>query len=115
VTGPFQPSWVMCGVEAGPGRVVLLASKDLTEVELQTIADDEADLWFTSSPLFVHERRYVLNTTMRSFVHIQATNWPEAFQRLFQTWTPDAEPRRELASTLALPTRDNPDQGRAGR
>lgn len=103
-TFALMPSWVMCGAEIDPNHVILLASKDLTQAELEMHADEELGFpWYTGTHHFPREREYILSTTMRSFVRIEAANWPAAFHGLFQKWSPDAEKPHELATTLALP------------
>jgi len=104
----LTPAWVMCGFEPAPGRVVLLASKDLTQAELEERADDfNTFAAWGPDPLHIHpgSREYTLSTTMRSFVRIEATDWASAFHSLFARWSPEADERLGLEQQRALENR----------
>ncbi|MDX3661313.1 hypothetical protein PV646_28745 [Streptomyces sp. ID05-26A] len=100
----IHPSWVMSGAQIAPDHVILLASKDLSQADLEMHADEELGFpWYTGTLHWPPRREYILSTTMNSFVRIEAASWPAAFEALFQRWTPDTGQPHELATTLALP------------
>lgn len=83
-----RPDWVMCGCPA-PGGVRLLASKDMTHAELEAQFDRAAP-WdpcdFTPGPVI--SQRITLTAGMRTFIVIDAPDYPSAFRVLFGQWTP---------------------------
>lgn len=80
-----RPDWVMCGCPV-PGGVRLLASKDMTHAELS--ADygwADIDAW---SPPVLTSRRITLTSGLKTFIMIEAPDYPSAFAALFEQWTP---------------------------
>jgi hypothetical protein len=101
-TSAVSPVWVMCGIEIAPGRVVLLASKDLTQAELEE-ESTFASAWSITNNIRLG-RRFILTTTMRTFVRIEASDWPAAFQMLFARWSPDdADQPIQVGHMSAIP------------
>jgi hypothetical protein len=84
VAGFGRPDWVMCGCPA-PGGVRLLASKDMTHAELE-VAYDWADTgrW----PPIPRGQRITLTAGLKTFIVIDAPDYPSAFRALFEQWTP---------------------------
>lgn len=79
-----RPDFVIVGVPAD-GRVMLMASTELNEVELR--AETE-------------RTRYFLTTQMRGYVVVIADNYPEAFARLFGQWSPSDNPQDVLDAVV---------------
>jgi hypothetical protein len=93
----------MCGFEPQPGRVVLFASKDLTQAELEERVDDPWDQWVADPRrIRVSRREFILSTTMRSLVRIEAADWASAFSGLFARWSPEADPPRRLEAVAEV-------------
>lgn len=80
----------MVGAREGDG-VILMASSRLTQVEMEARFDSSRAL-FGNDPLGLGYRSptFTLTVGMAELVIIHADSWPEAFAKLFQTWTPDA-------------------------
>jgi|SRR5262252_6840796 len=99
----LRPDWVMCGGPHPPG-VRLLASRELTEVELRAEMDwlDPVDPWATFPGIPV--ARYFLTAQMRQFILIDAPDYPSAFKALFEKWSPEPGQRPALGmGQLQLP------------
>lgn len=101
--GNPRPDFVMVGGQSA-GKVYLMASKTLTEIELRTEID-EADLMERRRarrydyPLPPPEYRHFITAEMKSWVQVIADSYPEAFRILFEQWTPA---RPELAGQQAI-------------
>jgi hypothetical protein len=94
-----RPDWVMCGMPQ-PGRmgwVRLIASKELNTAELQA-EYSRPDIAY--EPLFLDpssvRQRFFLTAEMRTFVIIDAPDYPSAFKSLFEGWTPEPAARPAL-------------------
>lgn len=86
-----RPDWVMCGMTLPTGGVRLLASQQLNRADLEAIFDHRAVFEFDPVPLMT-SYRIILTTEMRTFVVIDAPDYPAAFQALFEQWTPGQAP-----------------------
>ena len=87
--GYGHPDWVMCGVPWN-GGVRLLASKEMTHAELDA-QFGYTDIWdggLTPGYAIPASRRITLTAGMRTFVMIEAPDYPTAFAALFEQWTP---------------------------
>jgi hypothetical protein len=86
------PGWVMFGEQNASTGVTLYASNTLTRAELVHEIDHN-EYWPAS---LVSERRTLaLTAAMNNLVVIRAADWPDAFHKLFQRWSPEPA-RREL-------------------
>jgi hypothetical protein len=95
-----RPDWVMCGMAGPAGGVRLLASKDMTHAELS--ADyDWADIGPWSPPM-LRSRRITLTSGLKTFIVIDAPDYPSAFRALFEQWTPGPGERAALAGIPAI-------------
>lgn len=95
-----RPDFVIVGVPAD-GRVMLMASTELNEVELR--AETEFDEWPDRYGMLRAEprrTRYFLTTQMRGYVVVIADNYPEAFARLFRQWSPSDNPQDVLDAVV---------------
>jgi hypothetical protein len=82
-----RPDWVMCGTP-GPLGVRLLASKDMTHAELEAKFDHVmADTGWDVFPHSVSQR-ITLTAGLKTFIVIDAPDYPSAFRALFEQWTP---------------------------
>lgn len=98
--GFSRPDWVMCGMPWN-GGVRLLASKDMTHAELA--ADygwADTDPW--DGPPMLTSRRITLTSGLKTFVLIEAPDYPSAFAALFEQWTPGPGKRAALPSIPAI-------------
>ncbi len=98
-----HPDWVMCGMPGLAGGIRLLASKDMTHAELAADYDwaDTADVWDMSAPV-LHCRRITLTAGLKTFIVIDAPDYPSAFRILFEQWTPGPGERVALPGILAI-------------
>ena len=84
-----QPQFVIVGATLDGGRVMLLASKSLKDVELRQ------QLQHLTNPLLRpverehRSYRYFIIGEMRDYVQVIGRDYPEAFSTLFECWTPD--------------------------
>jgi hypothetical protein len=87
--------WVIVGAPAEGGRVVVLASQQLTAGQLDMVRDEYVSLgrWTTDRYL---PPKYTLQLTMRQYVVIIADSYPEALRRLMEQWTPTPPERQQL-------------------
>jgi hypothetical protein len=97
--GSTQPDWVMAGIPAPNGAGVwLLASKELTYAELTAQFDRAPDMYWDDPrdviPGPVVGQRIALTVTMRTFVIIEAPDYPAAFTALFEHLQPGPGPAR---------------------
>jgi hypothetical protein len=99
--GYGHPDWVMVGVPHN-GGVRLLASKEMTHAELS--ADfGYADIGMTGwDPPALTSRRITLTAGMRTFIMIEAPDYPSAFAALFEQWTPGPAERAALPGIPAI-------------
>jgi len=82
-----RPDWVMCGCPAR-GGVRLLASKDMTHAELEARFDwADINMGTYLSP-HLRSQRITLTAGLKTFVMIDAPDYPSAFRALFEQWTP---------------------------
>jgi hypothetical protein len=75
----------MCGCPAR-GGVRLLASKDMTHAELEA-QYDWGDNWQQWPPVLCGQR-ITLTAGLKTFIVIDAPDYPSAFRALFEQWTP---------------------------
>ena len=71
------------------GKVYLLASKTLTEVELRSEAD-EIDMGYRRYryPAPPPTYRHFVTAEMKDWIQVVADSYAEAFSTLFDQWTP---------------------------
>jgi hypothetical protein len=90
----MRPDWVMLGVSAEDG-VYIFASSDLTEAELEAVADEHEvfsdSIFRRFEPI---NRRFYLRATMKTFTMVKGATYGEALRNLFNSWTPP-EPERK--------------------
>lgn len=98
-----RPDWVMCGGPT-PGGVRLLASKDMTYAELEAQRDlPDIDVWADDLfPKMLPPLRIKLIAGMKTFVIIEAPDYPAAFRGLFEQWTPGPGERAVLPGIPAI-------------
>jgi hypothetical protein len=88
-----QPEWVMVGSRDGD-QVMLLASTELTEMELSMLRAEPDwlgatfDDWTNQSPV------YTVSCQMGRYVIVVAPTYAEAFTYLMRDWNPDARKRQ---------------------
>jgi hypothetical protein len=91
----------MCGSPA-PGGVRLLASKDMTDAELNAqYSYQDIDPWGEFPPMLT-SRRITLTAGLKTFVMIEAPDYPTAFRVLFEQWTPGPDERVALPGMPAI-------------
>jgi hypothetical protein len=95
--------WVILGVTASNGSVLVMASTDLTEAELASERlDNLHESNYRLGYYTPHGRPAVwehkLTVTMKSYVQITAPTYAEAMAKLFGEWTPAASPRPAIDS-----------------
>jgi hypothetical protein len=101
-----RPDWVMTGMPAPDGRpgVWLLASKELTRADIESVSERAPDMWLDDPrdvlPGPVISRRVTLSVGMRHFIIIEAADYPTAFRDLFARWSPEPEPRPAIGPGL---------------
>jgi hypothetical protein len=97
-----RPDWVMVGTTM-PSGVRLLASKELTHAELEAQFDRAApwDAYDFSIPPVVSQR-ITLAAGMRTFIVIDAPDYPSAFRSLFESWTPGPGEHAALPGVPAI-------------
>ncbi|WP_143546286.1 hypothetical protein [Rhodococcus sp. 14-2496-1d] len=98
-----RPDFVMVGVSTDDG-VMLLASNELTEAELDVERDIVRD--FLGSRQTVVNERYTLSAEMRRYVTIVAPTYADAFATLFKTWTPERGGQRGISAGQSLAAAD---------
>jgi hypothetical protein len=84
----IAPDWVMLGVSAEDG-VYVYASSDLTQAELEAVADEmemPTDGWFRRFEVI--NRRYIITATMKTITIAKGDTYGEAIRNLFGSWTP---------------------------
>lgn len=97
----IKPDFVVVGATYPNGRVKLLASKTLTEVELKEnlqfpdIFDRRRVLLFDSKV------DITLIAKLKDYIEVWGDSYPEAWHSLFSQWTPEGD-RRELSITREL-------------
>jgi hypothetical protein len=93
-----RPDWVMCGMPmpGDGGWVRLLASKELNHAELtaQMQYPETLGLFLDLSAV---TQRYTLTAEARTFIVIDAPDYPAAFRSLFENWTPEAAARPAIS------------------
>lgn len=84
------PDWVMLGVPTPDGRVAIYASKELNQAELSHETEFDVDIygWYRP-PIRNPHTRIELTVEMRTYVIVTADSYQEAFQRLFNHWSPE--------------------------
>lgn len=93
-----RPDFVILGVPHPDGGVMVLASTELREAELQYEADYVESL-FHSRPERVWEE-YRLTTRMRSYVTVIGDSYPDALSKLFGQWSPSDNPQDVLDAVV---------------
>jgi hypothetical protein len=97
-----NPDWVMCGMRLATGGVRLLASKELTLAELEVMVERQDIFWAPGDILPVAQavtsQRMTLTTHMRTFVVIDAPDYPSAFSDLFRDWSPEGDVRLAITT-----------------
>lgn len=102
--GVPRPDWVMCGAPNPSGGVRLIASKELNRAELEAQFEYE-DIWdgglfapagLTPVGRVLRSHRYSLTADMRTFVVIDAPDYPSAFRSLFEGWSPEPASRAAI-------------------
>lgn len=83
-----RPAWVMAGEDNGPAGVTLWASTTLTEAELTREIDFGDVMSQVDGRIYPHRQRITLTASMSHLVAIRADDWPDAFRKLFHTWSP---------------------------
>lgn len=83
-----RPAWVMVG-EENANQVTLYASNQLTEAELTT-AIENVSAWDVYGSIHT-VTTYTLSAVAQRIVIIRAPDWPTAFRRLFDCWSPDGD------------------------
>lgn len=99
----LSPDWVILGVSAPPG-VMLYASSDLTEAELQVEMGDPSfgDSWEVRARPTV--TRVVMKTTMKTYVWVRGTDYADAIRTLFEHWSPERKGPQQLPTQPSLPS-----------
>lgn len=102
--GFAPPDWVMCGMPLPDGRVRLIASNQMTHAELSVKQDypyvwDESPEPFTIGPI---TRTITLTSGMRTYVMIEADDYPAAFRALFEQWRPGPGERAAIGGQPAI-------------
>lgn len=85
-----RPDWVMCGLPSGDGRVMILASTELSQAELEAQRDhfELIDPYDAFGPIYPGPTRYTLRIDMNRFVIVVADTYEQAFRSLFEQWSP---------------------------
>jgi hypothetical protein len=104
-----RPDWVMVGV-SHDGGVTLYASRELNYAELVYEADyDEAFFGYEAAVAVKTSARHRLTADLRTFVLIQAPDYPAAFTRLWGVWSPEtAKPAPAITAGQAEQRRLSP-------
>ncbi|AYD84639.1 hypothetical protein SEA_PAITO_55 [Mycobacterium phage Paito] len=97
-----RPDFVMVGGQQD-GKVYLLASKTLTEVELRMERDRLDNRYGWPKP-WGPERHFV-TAEMRDYVMVVGDSYAEAFRTLFEEWSPEPEPRPAIDGLRAVTQR----------
>ena len=83
-----RPDWVMCGTPTA-GGVRLLASKDMTHAELEAqFGYQDIDIGLMDPLPVMTSQRITLTAGLKTFIVIDAPDYPSAFRALFEQWTP---------------------------
>jgi hypothetical protein len=108
-----QPDFLIIGAPCkweDRDGVILVASNDLTEAELQERYEAEVDLWsmrvISAAPRLSHVE---LTAELKSYVIVFGTNYQEAFQKLMSMGDPStwrAEPQQIQPAMRQLPSGD---------
>jgi len=98
-----RPDWVMCGTPHA-GGVRLFASKDMTHAALEANFGrhviDDGTLSGAWGPVI--SQRITLTAGLKTFIVIDAPDYPTAFRALFEQWTPDPGERAALPGVPAI-------------
>lgn len=87
-----RPDWVMLGIPSSDGRVVLMASKELTQAELSMEAEVDPFDWRLDPYRIVNPiRRYFVTAEMKTYVIIVANTYGAALTTLMRQWQPDQQ------------------------
>jgi hypothetical protein len=99
------PDFVVVGgqyeLDEGP-EVILLASKNLKQIELTEILRNPERLYNRRYPYDIPQYDMYLTAQVRDYVMVRAKTYPEAWQALFQMWSPTPEPQREIQERKAI-------------
>jgi hypothetical protein len=80
------PDWVMVGGPLPDGSVRIIASKELSEVELRTRVEHTV---YRKGIGPVAEQHFLMTCDMGSYLMVHAPTYADAFQHLFTQWSPD--------------------------
>jgi|SRR5690606_29380844 len=103
-----RPDFVILGVPHSDGKVMVLASTELREAELQYEAE-YAESLYLSRPERVWQE-YRLTTRMHGYVMVIGDSYPDALSKLFGQWSPSEHPQDVLDAVVR---RVDPSQLRA--
>lgn len=78
-----KPEFVILGAQV-EHKCVLVASQELTEVEIRENFEREQFEWIQDTT----DHKIELTANLKSYVTIYANTWAEAWELLFQVWTP---------------------------
>lgn len=88
----IRPEFAVVGAVID-GRCCLWASNRLSQAELESVYENENYTWGGAySYRLPVARRHEIHVTAHDLVHVQADTWAEAWQLLFDAWTPDSTP-----------------------
>jgi hypothetical protein len=82
----MRPDWAIIGLPTFDGRVQVIASKDLTQVELE--AKTRRYEFEFDDRMLGYDRIYTVTFEMSTFTIVIADSYPEAFRTLFDSWSP---------------------------
>lgn len=94
------PDWVISGSPTADGRVMVMASNDLSSAMLEYEAEAAYDEW--SARLNVTNRVYTLTVKMGTYRVCVADDYETALRHLMETWTPAPRDRRAIDPRLAI-------------
>lgn len=97
------PDFIVVGGQYGD-KVMLLASKELADVELKEELDNLDRLLGRHYSRYIEPSRYDIRLTaeMRDYVIVWGEDYPQAWQTLFECWTPENH-QQELPALKELP------------
>lgn len=100
MSGQPRPDFVILGVPNPDGGVLIVASKELSQAELESTAD-ELDMWEVGRRLRMSRTTYTLTAQMRSIHMVIGPDYGSALRTLFEQWTPPTEAgRRGIAAPV---------------
>ena len=92
-TSRHRPDWVVFGTPEADGKVAVYASKDLTRAEIEARCESGVgyDLLDEMRTFAIQVRRYTLTVEMKTFTMVVADSYPQAFEYLFRSWSPEPD------------------------